>query len=166
MGLPITLRLERRRENVNYGKVYGQVKNAAPIGLDKLAEHMSAHNCNFSLGTILGVLTDMVRCIKEMLIEGQPVKLPDLAIFYAKVESSAANTVQDFDLSKNIKAVKLLATGTGEMTRAEMKKSSTFEYTELAKKVRDGRVDIEDLYDDEDEGGGGGGDDDPDPVRP
>ena len=156
---------DKRQGNVNYGKYYARAKNAQPIGLDKLAEHMSAHNCNFSLGTILGVLTDMVRCIKEMLIEGQPVKLPDLAIFYAKVESSAANTVQDFDLSKNIKAVKLLATGTGEMTRAEMKKSTTFEYTELAQKVRDGRVDINDLYED-DEGEGGGGDGDPDPVRP
>ena len=94
------------------------------------------------------------------------MKLPDLAIFYAKVESSAANTVQDFDLSKNIKSVKLLCRATGEVKRKQLTQDASLEYSDLAVKVRNGRVDINSLYDDEEGSGSGSGDGDPDPVRP
>lgn len=51
------------------------------VGLDGLSEHMSNHNTPFSAGAIKGMLTDMIGCIKEILLQGKNVKLPDLAIF-------------------------------------------------------------------------------------
>ena len=43
-----------------------------------LAKHMSKHNTPFSPGVIKGVLTDMIACIKELILDGKNVKLDDL----------------------------------------------------------------------------------------
>ncbi len=172
MSLKVNLYQERRRQNDNYGKIYGRAKNAEPIGIDELAKHMNEHNTPFSKGVIKGIITDMASCIKELILMGQPVKLADLGIFKASVVSTPANTPKDFDLSKNIKSVKLLCQATGEITRKKLTEGAMLEYTELASKVREGRVDISTLYDEEDDdnnsGNSGSGDDsgEPDPVRP
>ena len=55
---------DKRQGNVNYGKIYARAKNAQPIGIDKLAEHMASHGTVFSPGVINGLLVDMVKCIK------------------------------------------------------------------------------------------------------
>ena len=51
------------------------------IDLEQLAEHMANHNTPYSKGAILGVLTDMVNCIRELVLDGNAVKIPNLAIF-------------------------------------------------------------------------------------
>ena len=53
------------------------------IDLEQLAEHMANHNTPYSKGAILGVLTDMVNCIRELVLDGNAVKIPNLAIFSA-----------------------------------------------------------------------------------
>ncbi|MBQ9355740.1 MAG: DNA-binding protein [Prevotella sp.] len=168
MALKLNLYQDRRSESDNYGKVYARVSNANPVGINELAKHMNKHGTPYTRGVIIGVLSDMVGCIREMILEGQPVKLGDLCIFKASVESSCANTAADFDIAKNIKNVKLLAQATGEMMRASLSEDATLEYTTLAQKVREGKVDIATLYDSEAGGGSGSGsgDDDINPQRP
>jgi hypothetical protein len=171
MTIKVNLIQERRRANDNYGKVYARAKNSEPIDIAGLAKHMADHGSPFSTGTIQGILTDMVKCIKELILTGQPVKLADLAIFKISLVSGPANTAADFDLGTNLKGVKLLAQATGEMTRKELLKDVSFEYTDLANKVRAGLVDITQLYVDEEDdhsgsGSGSGGSNEPDPVRP
>ena len=51
------------------------------VNLSNLAKHMASHNTPFSAGVIKGLLTDMINCIKELLLEGKNVKIDDLAIF-------------------------------------------------------------------------------------
>ena len=53
------------------------------IDLDALSGHMANHNTPYSKGAIKGMLTDMVGCIKELLLEGKNVKIADLTIFLA-----------------------------------------------------------------------------------
>ncbi|MBQ9357464.1 MAG: DNA-binding protein [Prevotella sp.] len=167
MALNINLYQDRRSESDNYGKVYGRVKNSTPIGIADLAKHMAEHGTPFSKGTIQGILSDMSSCVKELMLMGQPVKLDDLGIFYATVESTCANTAADFDLSKNIKAVKLLCRATGDVTRKELTSKAQLQYSDLAQKVRDGKVDIATLYDEQSGGGSSSsGDDDINPQRP
>ena len=70
------------RSNSHYpGKWYAHVSVNETLNIDKLAEHMASHNCPFSKGTIKGVLSDMVVCIKEQVLQGNAVKIEDLAIF-------------------------------------------------------------------------------------
>lgn len=165
MALQINLTQERRNNSTNYGKIYGRAKNSAPIGIEDLADVMKKHNQSFSKGEIQGIITDMASTIKELLLLGQPVKLADLGIFYASVESKPANTVKEFDLGTHIKSVKLLCRATGQLTRKELTKDSVLEYTELAKKLKDGLISISSLYkDNSDEDPTDG--DDPDTQRP
>ena len=47
------------------------------LDIEALAKHMSDHNTPYSPGVIKGVLTDMVSCIKELILDGKNVKLDD-----------------------------------------------------------------------------------------
>jgi predicted histone-like DNA-binding protein len=88
------------------------------IDLDGLSDHMSSHNSPYSAGVIRGVFTDMVKCIKELLLEGKNVKIDDLAIFSIGIKNNkgGAATEDDFSISKNISGVKLRARATGVLS--------------------------------------------------
>ena len=99
-----------------FGKWFAKNVVEETINLDALAEHMSNHNSPYSKGVIKGVLTDMISCIKELLLEGKNVKIDDLAIFSLGIKNKLmANTEEEFTVSKNIEGVKLKARATGEL---------------------------------------------------
>ena len=92
------------------------------VTLDGLAEHMANHNTPFSKGAIKGMLTDMVGCIKELLLEGKNVKIADLAIFSLGIKNNGgAESVEEFNVSKNIKGVKLRSRATGVLIAKSLK---------------------------------------------
>lgn len=70
----------QQKKGVNAGKWFARAVSDETFDLAKLAEHMSKHNSPYSSGVIKGVLTDMVDCIKELLLDGKSVKIDDLAI--------------------------------------------------------------------------------------
>ena len=84
---------------------------------------MANHNTPYSPGCIKGVLTDMVKCIRHLLLDGNNVKIDNLAIFKAHIESSGSATLLGYDLSTNVKSIKLLAQAVGSFTRAELTKA-------------------------------------------
>ncbi len=91
------------------------------IDLNGLAEHMSNHNSPYSAGVIKGLMTDMVFCIKELILEGKNVKLDDLAIFSVGfISNGGADTWEDWTVARNIKGVKLKARATGELSAANL----------------------------------------------
>ncbi len=98
-----------------YGKWYARAVCEETIGLEQLAEHMSAHNTPYSKGCIYGVLRDMVSCVKELILDGKNVKLDGLAIFSAGLRTSPANTAKDFSATANIRDVRLRARATGDL---------------------------------------------------
>ena len=138
--LKINFYKNKRQGNANFGKVYGRAENAAPISIEKLAEHMAQHNTPFSAGAIKGILTDMVGCIKELILLGQPVKLDNLAIFKASVISTPADDVESFELDSNVKSLKLLAIATGRLTRKNLTEDALLGYTSLAQRVKSGEL--------------------------
>ena len=70
------------------GKYYARVEYKGTIGVKELAAHMHQHNTAFSKGIIIGVLGDMVDCIKHLVLDGYTVKIDDLGIFKASVEAN------------------------------------------------------------------------------
>lgn len=114
-----------------YGKLYAYADNEAPITLEGLADHMSHHNTPFSKSTIIGILKDMVSCIRELNLSGQPVKIDGLAIFSTHIENKGGwKTLADVSLSMggendNIQALRLCAQATGEFSKAELTKYGT-----------------------------------------
>lgn len=111
-----------------YGRIYAYADNESPMTLEGLADHMSHHNTPFSKGTIIGILKDMVSCIRELNLSGQPVKIDGLAIFSTHIENKGGwATLADVNLSMggendNIQALRLCAQATGEFTKAELTK--------------------------------------------
>lgn len=110
------------------GNYYARVDNMPPIGITELARLIKEHNIGFSEGSIVGILTDMVDIIRGQLLMGQPVKLDNLAIFKASVENKGGwSDLKDVSLriggeKDNIQAIRLVATATGDFTKAELSK--------------------------------------------
>ena len=114
-----------------YGKYFAYPMIEETINLDGLAEHMANHNTPFSKGAIKGMLTDMVACTKELLLEGKNVKIADLAIFSLGIKNNGGSaSAEEFTVSKHIKGVKFRARATGELVaknlnlEASLKKAS------------------------------------------
>ena len=79
------------------------------------------HNTPYSEGLIKGVLTDMISCTKELILDGKNVKLDDLAIFSVGIVSrKGAASAADFTLADNVKGLKLRARATGELSNAQI----------------------------------------------
>ncbi len=53
------------------GKMYARVSYKQTMDLHDMAHHMAEHNTAFSEGLIVGVLTDFVKCVREMVLNGQ-----------------------------------------------------------------------------------------------
>ena len=120
------------------------------LDIHELALHMEAHHTPFTVGTIEGLLTDFVRCIREQLLAGNSVKIGDLAIFklstesrpYADVGGLAAATGQfaaQARVGSAVKSVKLLATATGRSMRAPLGRDVELAWSTEAKAMMEER---------------------------
>ena len=108
-----------------YGKWYGRaVVLGKTVTLEDLAEHMAQHNTPYSEGVIKGVLTDMVSCIRELVLEGKSVKIPNLCIFSAGIQTKGADKVDAFTAATNVRSVYLKTRSTGRFTREEVTKKA------------------------------------------
>ena len=104
-----------------YGKYYARPVVTQTIDLNGLAEHMTEHNTGFSPGATKGLLTDMVKCIKELVLQGFAVKIDDLAIFSIGLKTKkGADSEDDFSVTKNIEGVRLRARATGNLTSSKL----------------------------------------------
>ena len=78
-----------------YGKYYARPVVTETIGIDELAEHMASHNTPFSKGAIKGLLTDMVSCVKELVLQNKAVKIDNLAIFALRFTTISQDSERD-----------------------------------------------------------------------
>ena len=146
----------KNRQSVAYGKWFARaVTIGKTINIDELAKHMSEHNTPYSKGAIKGVLTDMIGCVRELMLEGKAVKLEGLAIFSAgiKTKKNGAPTSAEFSTTKHIDSVYMRARATGEFTRQELTKAGNV--TELPKNFTDYHEEDEDDEPQNQSGGGG-----------
>jgi hypothetical protein len=137
-------------ETEQAGKLYARVSYKQTLSVQDMARHMAEHNTVFSEGSILGVLTDFVKCVREMVLNGNTVKIDNLAIFKATVEANALEVLYDADNDKvaqatigtlaegqktgaAIKTIKLLAQSTGDFTRDELKKDAKLAWSDKTK---------------------------------
>ena len=130
-----------------YGKYYPRVSYKQTMGIHEMAVHMAEHNTPFSEGTIEGILRDFVKCVREQTLNGNTVKVDNLAIFKVSVIGNGCRELYDADTDKTITAsigtigkndktgpavnsLKLLAQATGEYTREELNKDGKLGWTD------------------------------------
>ena len=139
--------------SAQYGKAYARVDYKEQFDVSKLAKHMSEHNTPFSEGTIRGILTDMVKCIRELTLNGNTVKIENLAIFKASVTANPCSRYgvmratigsksvkvggQTVETGNAVKSMKLLAVATGDYTASELNKDASLGWTKKAKELID-----------------------------
>ena len=75
-------------ESEQAGKYYARVSYKQTMGVLEMAHHMAEHNTMFSEGSITGILIDFVKCVREMVLMGNTVKIDNLAIFKATTLST------------------------------------------------------------------------------
>ena len=130
------LKQNKNRKSPAFGKYFAYPVIEETIDLDALAEHMSNHNTPYSKGAIKGMLTDMVSCIKELLLEGKNVKIADLAIFSLGIKNNGGAVSEEvFTVSKNIKGVKLRARATGELIAKSLNLEATLKKASATSKT-------------------------------
>lgn len=137
MALRIYLTQNNNQYSPAFGKWYGRVDNDKPMSLRELAQHMSEHNCPYSVGTIYGVLTEMTSCIRELTLESKPVKLDGLGIFYASLESAGASRRHLYDLGKDVKKITLNYRGSDDFRPIYLTDDAQLDYTREEKVARD-----------------------------
>ncbi len=138
--LEIDFYKNKNQESRQYGKVYGRIHNRDPWEIDRLAEHIAVHGSPYTRDVIYAVLIKAADCIKHLVREGQPVKLADLCIFKATAISTPAVSVEKFDLSQNIRAVRLGCRATGATRIKSMRDDVQLTYTSLAQRIKDGEA--------------------------
>ena len=130
------LKKNKNSKSAAFGKWFAYPVIEETVTLDGLAEHMSSHNTPYSKGAIMGMLTDMVSCIKELLLEGKNVKIADLAIFSLGIKNNGGAMSEDvFTVSKNIKGVKLRARATGELIAKSLNLEATLKKASATSKT-------------------------------
>ena len=107
------------------GKIYARAKYNEMYDLNKLAQHMAAHNTNFSRGQILAVLTDMVACTRELCLQSKKVKIENLGIFYPSLTSLPAEDTKKFNARLHIRAAHIRFLPSGENATKLYRKEAT-----------------------------------------
>ena len=147
-----------------YGKYFARVEGKKTMSINDMAQHMAEHQTPFSPGTILGILKDFVRCTREQCLNGNTVKIDDLAIFKCSIEANGMTLEENYKINcglggipKNgpdgtgapdftkqaqyaVKSAKLLAQATGEFTKKELNSDSNFRWTKAASEKIDSIV--------------------------
>ena len=151
--LELNILKNNNRFSKGYGKYYARVEFKQTLSIHDMAMHMAEHNTPFSVGTIEGILRDFVNCTREQCLNGNTVKIDDLAIFKCSVQAngltlsegmkvvaglgSLPQTVTAESSQPAIFSAKLLAQATGEFTRSELNDDASFRWTKDAQKTID-----------------------------
>ena len=82
----INLRQNKNDESSAYGKYFAEVDSKEPLNLKGFAAHMTSHGKIADYQMCVLVLGQVVDCMKELLTQGQPVKLDGFGTFSPSVD--------------------------------------------------------------------------------
>lgn len=85
-------------------KAYARAQMRSVVGLEELAEHITAHNSKYNEGDVYAVMVEMVHCMREFLLDGHKVQLGKLGAFSPAIHSRGAESLADFT-ANNIKSL-------------------------------------------------------------
>ena len=82
----INLRQNTNDDSTAYGKYFAEVERKEPINLKGFCRHMTEHGKIASYQMCELVVKQVVECLKELLSQGQPVKIDGLGTFTPAVD--------------------------------------------------------------------------------
>ena len=92
----------RPMKNRETGEIryYSALQLTGVVSIDELAEHITEHNSVYSKGTIVGVLTEMGCCLRELILQGYKVEFGGIGTFEPAIGSEGSETRADFSATQ------------------------------------------------------------------
>ncbi len=97
IAFPVNLRQNKNSYTSAYGKYFAEVDSKEPLNLKGFAKHISDHGKLVTYDLAQLVLANIVSCLKELITQGQPVKLDGFGTFTPYIENDgkkAKSTVE------------------------------------------------------------------------
>ena len=152
IAFPVNLRMNNNKFNKGYGKYYPEADSKEPLNLKGFARHLSEHGKLVDYPMAVLVLQNIVNCLKEMVTQGQPVKLDGFGTFTPTIESDGTKAQTSVEASMNVGIENLIAgvhlrfipenSKGDELTSRQLKKECQFKaayVVESKKKTIDGK---------------------------
>ena len=133
VSMLIDLYKNMNTESKGYGMYYGRIFQRKGLNLKGFAKHISEHGSLVTYDVAFLVLQNIISCMKEMMVQGIPVKLDGLGTFSPGVTGTGAASIAAYEPSVNIKGVTINfipeAAGYDEdkLTKKQLKSETTFE---------------------------------------
>ena len=108
-------------------KWYAKAVQDRTISFEDLVTHMSEHNSPYSRGVIHGVLTDMLDCVKELVLDGKSVRLGDLGLFSVGLKTTGAKSRDRWTVATHVQGVTLNVRNTKTWSNAELRKNTVLQ---------------------------------------
>jgi nucleoid DNA-binding protein len=87
IAMVVNLRQNKNESATNFGKWYPEVDTKQPLDLKGFCRHMTEHGKLADYQMVVLVVQQVVECMKELVLQGQPVKLEGLGTFGPSIES-------------------------------------------------------------------------------
>ena len=87
IAFPVNLRKNKNQYSTAYGKYFPEADSKDPLNLKGFAKHLAEHGKLVDYPMAVLVLQNIVACLKEMAVQGQPVKLDGFGTFTPSIES-------------------------------------------------------------------------------
>ena len=133
----VNLKKDTNSASRTYGMYFGEPEKKEALNLKGFAKHLADHGKLATYEMLVLVLQNIVSCMKELICQGQPVKLEGLGTFYPTIENKkgGAESVAAYDVNSNIVGVHLRFQPEGakgeELTSRNLKNDCVFELRDL-----------------------------------
>jgi hypothetical protein len=86
IAMVVNLRQNKNESSQYFGKWYPEVDEKKPLDLKGFCAHMTEHGKLADYQMVVLVVQQVVECMKELVLQGQPVKLEGLGTFGPSIE--------------------------------------------------------------------------------
>ncbi len=147
--IPMLVDLYRNKMTTSkcYGMILGRVFSRDGLNLKGFAKHLSHHGKLATYEMMVLVLQNIVDCMKELLLQGVPVKLDGLGTFSAGIESKGANSIADYRTDTHITGIRInfRPEGAGDeedkLTKKALLEQATFQLNDFVEIKQSNAVD-------------------------
>ena len=92
---PVNLRQNNNDDSTVFGKWFPVPSSSEPMSLKGFAKHLAEHGKLASYDMLVLVLQNIVGCMKELILQGQSVKLDGLGTFRPTIEGQGSATIDE-----------------------------------------------------------------------
>ena len=86
-------------------KVYACAQYEKALSMDELLDYITFHGSSFRKGDYKAVISTIAEAMAEKMAEGYKIDLAEMGKFYPTLECEGAETMDNFNPDKHIKAV-------------------------------------------------------------